>query len=186
MFKKISLVGVGLILALGVGATAQQMIPPESSLTFVEVWRPATGKGETEIVGKVIDILRAPVAGVKVRLRNLTTGEIEEVVETNDKGEYAFALVKPGTYVVEMVLADGTVVGLSNAGSLARYETMQTVVQLPGRWNSATGDMALTTTMSSFVGMSSALSMTASTMTMAVEQNIKPIATGQPVSPSSP
>jgi hypothetical protein len=33
------------------------------------------------------------------------------------------------------VMADGYVVGLSNAGSLARFETLQTVIQLPGRWS---------------------------------------------------
>ena len=34
-----------------------------------------------------------------------------------------------------MVMVDGYVVALSNAGTIARYETLQTVVQLPGRWD---------------------------------------------------
>ena len=56
--------------------------------------------------------------------------------ESDDQGEYAFAIVEPGTYVVEMVMVDGFIIALSNAGALARYETLQTVVQLPGRWDS--------------------------------------------------
>ena len=50
----------------------------------------------------------------------------------NDNGEYEFLVDDPGTYVVEMVMVDGYVLALSNAGSLARYETLHTVVQLPG------------------------------------------------------
>ena len=53
----------------------------------------------------------------------------------NDAGEYEFLLDDPGTYVVEMSMVDGYVLALSNAGSLARYETLHTVVQLPGRWD---------------------------------------------------
>ena len=34
-------------------------------------------------------------------------------------------------------MVDGYVIALSNAGSLARYETLRTLVQLPGRWDIA-------------------------------------------------
>jgi len=183
MFTKISLVGFGLIVAVGAGVTAQQMVPPESTLKFVQAWRPASVTGQTQIIGMVIDILHAPVANAKVRLRNLNTGRIEQLAETNELGEYVFAVVEPGTYVVEMVMIDGTIIALSNAGSLLRYETLQTLVQLPGRWNIATRRMVLTQNLSDFVGLSSALSMTAATLTMAVEQNITPLDSGEPVSP---
>lgn len=183
MFTKISLVGFGLIVAVGAGVTAQQMVPPESTLKFVQVWRPASVTGQTQIIGMVIDILHAPVANAKVRLRNLNTGRIEQLAETNELGEYAFEVIEPGTYVVEMVMIDGTIIALSNAGSLLRYETLQTLVQLPGRWNIATRRMVLTQNLSDFVGLSSALSMTAATLTMAVEQNITPLDSGEPVSP---
>jgi hypothetical protein len=149
----------------------------------VQAWRPATVTGQTQIIGTVIDMRQVPVANAKVRLRNLNTGRIEQEAQTNEKGEYAFAVAEPGTYVVEMVMADGTIIALSNAGALARYETLQTVVQLPGRWDIADNRMELTTDMSNFVGMSSASTMTAATLTMAVEQNITPLDAGEPVSP---
>jgi hypothetical protein len=57
------------------------------------------------------------------------------------------------------------------------------VLQLPGRWNIPTRSMEMTQNMSDFVGMSSALTMTAATLTMAVEQNIAPVDAGEPVSP---
>ena len=185
MFLRISLIGFGLILAVGAGVTAQQggLIPAETALKFVQPWRPTTVTGQTQIIGTVIDIRQVPVANAKVRLRNLNTGRIEQEAVTNDKGEYVFAVVDPGSYVVEMVLSDGTVVALSNAGALARYETLQTLVQLPGRWNIPTRSMQMMQNMSDFVGMSSALTMTAATLTMAVEQNIAPLDAGEPVSP---
>lgn len=185
MFTKISLVGFGLIMAVGAGVTAQQggLVPGETSLKFLQPWKPATVTGETQIIGAVIDIRQMPVANAKVRLRNLNTGRIEQEATTNDKGEYAFALVEPGSYVVEMVMVDGTIIALSNAGALARYETLQTLVQLPGRWNVANRNMEMTQKVSDFVGMSSALTMTAATLTMAGEQNISPLDAGEPVSP---
>ncbi|MDO8678287.1 MAG: carboxypeptidase-like regulatory domain-containing protein [Acidobacteriota bacterium] len=110
MFTKISLVGFGLIVAVGAGVTAQQMVPPESTLKFVQVWRPSTVTGQTQIIGMVIDIFQVPVANAKVRLRNLNTGRIEQLAETNELGEYAFEVVEPGTYVVETVMIDGTII----------------------------------------------------------------------------
>ena len=183
MFTRVSLVGFGLIVAVCTGVTAQQLIPPDSSLKFVQPWRPTTVTGHTQIVGTVIDVRQIPVANARVRLRNLNTGKIEQEAQTNEKGEYVFQDLKPGTYVVEMVMIDGTIVALSNAGALAWYETLQTVVQLPGRWDLAANTMVLTTNMANFVGMSSASTMTAATLTMAAEQSISPLDAGEPVSP---
>ncbi len=155
----------------------------ETSLKFVEVWRPTTVTGPTQIIGTVIDIRQVPVANAKVRLRNLRTGKIEQEAASDDQGNYAFAVVEPGSYVVEMVMVDGTIIALSNAGALARYETLQTVVQLPGRWNVVARNVEMVQKVSDFVGMSSALTMTATTLNMAVEQNITPLDPGEPVSP---
>ena len=113
----------------------------------------------------------------------LRTGRIEQETESDIQGNYAFAVVEPGSYVVEMVMADGTIIALSNAGAVARYETLQTVVQLPGRWNVVARNVEMVQKVSDFVGLSSALTMTATTLTMAVEQNITPLDPGEPVSP---
>ncbi len=185
MRKVIWLVGFGLLLAVGGGAAAQQggLVPPPSTLTFSEAWRPSTVTGLTQIIGMVIDIRQVPVPNVKVQLRNLNTGEVEQEAATNEKGEYLFAVVEPGTYVVEMVLIGGYVVALSNAGSLARYETLQTVVQLPGRWDVLARNIVMTQKMADFIGMSSETTMTATTLTLATDQNIAPVDSGEPVSP---
>ena len=170
MKKYISLAICGVVLATSVGIGAQGRVsvytPQGSRLRFAEPWRPNQGRGDTRIIGTVIDITQTPVGRAKLQLRDLTTGEVQQEVESNENGEYEFNLTAAGTYVVEMVMVDGYVVALSNAGSLGRFETLQTVIQLPGRWNSPTQTVVMPQNMSSFVGMSAQNTMTAATITM--------------------
>jgi len=135
-------------------------------------------------VGSVIDIRQIPVAGVTIQLRNLDTGNVDQKVDSNELGEYEFAVDESGTYIVEMVMADGYIVGISNAGSLARFETLQTVVQLPGRWDAATRVVVMQQNMTAFVGMSAETTMTATSIQIAVDHNVRPANPGISVSPS--
>ena len=156
--------------------------PPPSGMTFAQPWRPAGINGDTMIVGTVIDIRQVPVAYAKVQLRSLITGSVQQEGESNEYGEYQFAVDAPGTYVVEMLTVDGYVVALSNAGSLARFETLQTMVQLPGRWDTQLRNMVIPQSTTSFFGMSSQSTMTSATLSMAVDLNIAPVNSGEPVS----
>jgi hypothetical protein len=178
---------IGLIIATSAGLAAQGTIhrvqPPPSGLRFAETWRPPTTRGDTRIIGTVMDVRQVPVVGARVQLRSLVTGEVQQETESDENGEYEFTVVDPGTYVVEMVLVDGYVIALSNAGSLARYETLQTVVQLAGRWDSLAASVVMPTSMTNFVGMSAAATMTADTLTLAAQQDIAPVDPGEPVSP---
>jgi len=155
-------------------------------VTFAESWRPANVAGDTRIIGTVVDIGQTPVAGVTVRLRNLLTGQVAEETQSSETGEYAFQVENPGTYVVEMVMLDGSILALSNAGSLARYETLQTVVMLPGRWNRAINNIVVPQNPGTFLGMSAQATMAASTVVMAMSQNVRPVDAGEPVSPIRP
>ena len=187
------LANLGVVLALGVGAAAEQgggairrQEPPSprpeierSAVNFV----PTNATGATRVIGSVIDIRQIPVAGVTIQLRNLDTGNVEEKIESNELGEYEFEVDASGTYIVEMVMADGYIVGLSNVGSLARFQTLQTVIQLPGRWDAATRVVVMPQNMTAFVGMSSETTMTATTIQIAVARDVKPADPGIPVSP---
>lgn len=174
-------IGVGLVLALGAAVGAEQRgqvtleLPPLSgvsnALRFTAPWQPEGG-GITRIVGTVIDINQVPIVKVKVRLRNITTGEVVAETESNGDGEYAFPDLDPGVYVVEMFIDNRYVVALSNAGAVGRFETLQTVIQLPGRWDSATQTVDLQQNASSFIGMSAATTLTAATLTEAVTEEI--------------
>ena len=173
------------VAGLGAQGTAT-LVRQRQSVRFDEAWRPANAPADTKIIGRIVDSRKAPVANVKVQLRNLLNGTVEQESETNDNGEYRFIVREPGIYVVEMVLLDGYVLALSNAGSLARYETLETAMQLPGRWEGMTRGMAMPRNASTFMGVSAATTMTAETVRMALQQRIQPVDSGEPVSPFRP
>jgi len=175
------------------GGVIRREDPPQSgreiersALRFSAPWRPPGANTGTRIIGTVIDIRQVPVAAVKLQLRNLDTGNVEQTTESNGNGEYLFEVEDPATFVVEMVMVDGYVVALSNAGSVARYETFNTVVQLPGRWDSAARTVTVGQNVTNFFGLSAETSMTAATISIAVDASIPPANPGVPVSPMVP
>lgn len=185
MKKTFGAIALGVIAIGGISLAAQQsFIPPTPSFRFQEAWRPNGARGDTRMVGTVIDIRQVPVGKAKVQLRNLDTGLVEGVAESNANGEYEFQLDHSGTFVVEMVLVDGYVLALSNAGSLARYDTLQTVVMLPGRWDEARRSLVPTQVFASFFGMSATTSMTGATLSIAVNQNVGTVDAGLDISPN--
>jgi len=169
------------------GTAAQQgsrvvlVRPPSSTIHFIEPW-PASGTADTTVVGTVMDINKAPVAGAHVQLRELISGRVLGETDANSLGAFEFDGVDSGTYVVEMVL-NGQVVALSNAGTLARYQSFVATVQLPGRWDYDTRSMVDSVNAARFIGLGSAYSMTAATLAMASAANLGPIDGGEPVSP---
>lgn len=182
---------IGVVMAAGTGLLAQsgaiRLVPPtRQAVQFAQPWRPANGGGDTKIIGTVIDIRQVPVGGVTVQLRSLVTGAVEKVIESNANGEYEFDGVDPGTYVVEMVLVDGYVVALSNAGSIGQFETLRTVVQLPGRWNLQLQSMVTPQNGFNFLGMSAQTTMASATITLAANMSISPVESGEPVSATAP
>ena len=188
MTRKTTLTLVALLIAVTAPLTAQgtakRMVPQQAGFKFLAPWRPANARsGATRIVGTVVDIRQVPVSKAKVRLRDLDKGIILGESDTNGNGEYEFEVPEPGTFVVEMVLLNGQVIALSNAGALARYETLNTVVQLPGRWDVASQNVAMSADLRGFVGASSEVTMTSITVGIATTTNITPADAGEPVSP---
>jgi len=165
------------------GGTVRFVPAQPHLMKLIEPWRPAGQRGDTKIIGTVIDIRQAPVGRARLQLRDLTTGQIKQVADSGEGGEYEFDIDDPGTYVVEMVLDSGQVVALSNAGALARFQTMNTVIQLPGRWDPLRNMVQMPQSMTSFVGMSAQTTMTATTIQAAADANVAPADPGEPVSP---
>ena len=184
--KKSIVLAMLVLTSAGLGAQGTAtLVRQRQVVSFAEPWRPATASGETKIIGQVLDIQRVPVANAKLQLRNLITGTIQRETSADSNGEYQFTVDDPGTYVVEMVRLDGHVVALSNAGTLARYDTVQTVVQLPGRWEGTRG-VVMQAHIPTFFGMSAATTMTAQTVRIALGQRVRAIDAGEPVSPFKP
>ena len=62
--------------------------------------------GTTSIDGK-------PLPNVTVRLRDLETGQLAGTTTANATGEFSFSGLTPGNYVIEMISAEGTIIGTS-------------------------------------------------------------------------
>ena len=156
MRKHVIVAICGLMAVCAAGTSAKQgvasLVPRVQSLKFAEPWRPNRGNGATRVIGSVIDVRLVPVAGARVQLRNLTTGAIDLTSESDANGEYEFAMETSGSYVVEMVRVDGYLVSLSNAGTVARFETLQTVIQLPGRWDAVVKNLVAQRNFTGFMG----------------------------------
>ena len=187
MKKLIVALALATLCATSSGLLAQsgtiRLAPPApAGVKFAQPWRPAGISGNTMVVGTVIDIGQVPVAYAKVQLRSLVTGTVEQEGESNELGEYEFAVEVPGTYVVEMVTVDGYVAALSNAGSLARYDTLRTLIRLPGHWNTQLRNMVMPRNTASFLGMSAQSTMTSATLNLALDMHIAPVNSGEPVS----
>jgi hypothetical protein len=184
MSKRLAANCLCLIVFAGTTAIAQQtFLPARQGVKSMERFRPSNGTGLTKVIGTVVDIRQTPVKNARLQLRNLAKGIVEQEASSNDTGEYEFNVQDPSTYVVEMVLVDGYVVALSNAGSLGLFETLNTVVRLPGRWDAPSGRVVTSQNVSTYIGMSAQTTMTAATLELAVEQNIAPQGGLEPVSP---
>jgi hypothetical protein len=186
MRNRFLIVCSGLILVASATALAQQgFVPPQSGVRFLERYRPATAmaKGDGRIIGTVTDSTQMRVRNARLQLRDLSNGDVDQEGTSNDNGEFEFTILEPGTYVVEMLSSNGFVVALSNAGSLARYETFETRVQVPGRWDYPTQGIVIDQNVTTYLGVSGQLTMTARTLELAIEQNITPRDSGEPVSP---
>jgi hypothetical protein len=87
----------------------------------------------TAIQGIAWTATNAPIPHAKLRLRNVSIGKIDAVTEANDAGQFTFANIEPGVYVVELVNETGTVLAVGHAFTIAPGETVATFVRLGTR-----------------------------------------------------
>jgi protocatechuate 3,4-dioxygenase beta subunit len=179
---------IGFVIATSttLGAQVGTISSPERAkpaLRFNEAWPAAPGTRETMIIGVVLDIAQVPVPDAIVRLRDIASGNVVQESQANDHGEYRFVVAEPGTYVVEMVLPNGHVAALSNVATLDRFETLQTIVRLPGLWNGVDRTVGAPYRTGDIFGASGARTLTADTLAIAVQRNISAFDAGEPVSP---
>jgi hypothetical protein len=71
---------------------------------------------------------KAPLRNYTVQVRNANTGQLAGTTTSNQAGQFSFAALQPGNYVVEIVDAAGKVVGLSPSVSVAAGATVTVTV----------------------------------------------------------
>ena len=85
------------------------------------------------VFGYVWNASNEPIGRAAVQLRNVSTGEVEARARTGDGGEFTFAEVKGGAYVVEYVDAKEQVIAVGHVFWLGPEETVATFIRLAGR-----------------------------------------------------
>lgn len=148
-----------------------------SALSSLGSGSSVTGTRVTTVMGYLWAGEGTPVSNATVQLRNIVTGQIEQVSSTLQNGAFAFQNVTSGTYAIEYV-ADtaGRALAVGQAFSVAPGETVATFVRLGGKLALLVPDLA-----------SSAAQAVLTNATQAVASGIVSIAgTAAPEQPASP
>src|SRR5262245_26913090 len=102
---------------------------------------PLTGASRTaSIVGSAWNADNSPIRFASVQLRNAEDGKVAALAKANDLGQFAFERVPPGSYVVELLDANGKVEATGHVFTIAPGESVATFVRLGGAkipWSAA-------------------------------------------------
>ncbi|HUF24469.1 MAG TPA: hypothetical protein VMN81_10105 [Vicinamibacterales bacterium] len=94
----------------------------------------ASASNTTSVMGYIWTGDGTPLSNATMQLRNIVTGQIEQVSTTLQNGAFAFQNVSTGTYAIEFVTeVAGRVLAVGQAFSVAPGETVATFVRLGGR-----------------------------------------------------
>jgi len=87
----------------------------------------------TTIQGNALDSTNRRLADTTVRLRDARAGRIIDVQTTDQAGLFAFQRIDPGSYIVELVARDATILAASQILNVNAGEAVSAIVKLPFR-----------------------------------------------------
>jgi hypothetical protein len=85
------------------------------------------------IQGNAVTASGSPMAETLVRLRDARFGRVIETQRTDKSGMFAFKVVDPGSYIVEILGKDQTVLAASQILDVNAGDTVSAIVKLPLR-----------------------------------------------------
>ncbi len=119
---------VSLIAVMSVGLSAQGGSKPVVSLGSSAA---PTKAGQAIISGTARDANAKPLANVTVRLRNVATNEVEQVVTTNQSGQFSLVAQPDTPYVVEVVDPNGRTLAVSSLLMVEAGDVANTLLAVP-------------------------------------------------------
>ena len=81
-------------------------------------------------MGAAWNVNNTPIPAARVQLRNVVTGKIAGTAVADDAGRFSFTSIESGTYVVELVGANGKILTVGHAFAVGSGETVATFVRL--------------------------------------------------------
>jgi hypothetical protein len=85
----------------------------------------------TMIHGNALDSTDRPLVNATVRLRDARFGRIVDTQYTDQSGIFAFKAIQPGTYIVEILGPDQSILAASELLTVNAGEALLAVVKLP-------------------------------------------------------
>ena len=150
MRRSTFVIAVAFLATIGVDTIAQQQ-PPAASVATAKTVRAGTGLAPTAtgapvrllpgtrgniftiIQGNALTSTNGALANSNVRLRDARFGRVIDATVTDRSGMFAFRTVDPGTYVVEIMDKDQTVLAASQLINVNSGDAVTAVVKLPFR-----------------------------------------------------
>lgn len=154
MSRLFSIATASLIAASTLSLAAQQQAATATSPRIVRstVTRATLAKAHenslTIIQGNALNSTNGPMNDVVVRLRDARFGRIVDTQLTDKSGLFAFKAIDPGSYIVEIMSNDQSILAASQLLNINAGEAVSAVVKLPFRISPFAGLMGSTSTSS--------------------------------------
>ena len=84
-----------------------------TAICFLMIFTDPTSGQASGLIAGVTSVDGKPLPNITVRLRSLDNGQLVGNTTASPTGQFSFSGLTPGNYVVEMVSADGTIIGTS-------------------------------------------------------------------------
>jgi hypothetical protein len=152
---------------------AQQPIREAANLVPKVLASKARQFALTMIQGNALDSMNAHLTNTTVRLRDARFGRIVDTQVTDKSGLFAFRAIDPGSYVVEIVANDQSILAASQLLTVNAGEAVSAIVKLPFRIPALAGLVGSTTPSSAAV-----------IATQAAASSIAAVVPTSPVSPN--
>jgi len=152
MSRLLPIATLSLIAAGTLSLAAQQQVAttPASAATRAAVARATLAQARknalTSIQGNAMTSSNGGMTNAVVRLRDAKFGRIVDTQLTDKSGLFAFKAIDPGSYIVEIVSNDQTIMAASQIVNVNAGEAVSAVVKLPFRIPPFAGLMGSTTT----------------------------------------
>ena len=91
----------------------------------------ARGDASILIGGSALDAADRPLARNNVRLRDARFGRVVETIVTDPSGQFTFQSVEPGSYLIELLGTDHTVVAASEMLNVNAGDAVTAIVRMP-------------------------------------------------------
>ena len=166
------LLAIALVFAVSTLPIAAQQQPGSPADGPSRVVAKAKPRGLTTIQGNALDSTNGPMRNVAVRLRDARFGRIVDTQVTDKSGFFAFKAVDPGTYVVEIVGSDQSILAASDLLIVNAGDAVSAIVKLPFRAMQIAGVMGGTTSSAAIIAA------------QAIASTIAAVVPTRPVSPN--